>query len=314
MVSPSRLAFAGAFFLSSLAFAQTPELDRARATFTEALADQDARRYDVALEKFRHVAEVRDTAQVEYRIGACLEALGQRRAALVAYDHAAHLGRGDAQAQDVVASANEHIAALAADMSKLGVVVRGSDAAEVRVDGAPVATDELAAALVLEPGEHVVDVTAPRMKPARATVNLVRGKRLDLTVDLVAEAAPPVAPPTTRSHARQNAGVALVVTGVAFAAGAGVSLFVRSDLISTIKSDCAGATSPLVCPSSMYNDIEGMRSTANTLAPLAAIFGGVALAAVGVGVVLVALGPQTRVSAFVAPSESGAAFTLWGVF
>ncbi len=312
MVPIARLAFAGAFFLlSSLASAQTPDLDRARATFTEALADQDAGRFAMALEKFRRVAEVRDTAQVEYRIGTCLEALGQRRMAIVAYDHAAHLGRGDVQAQDVVTAANNHIAALAADMGKLGIAIRGSDSPDVRVDGTPVAADEIAAAIVLEPGEHVVEVTAPQMKPVRATVNLAPGKRLDLTVDLVAEKAVDLRPPPTIvSHARQNVGFVLLATGAAFAIGAGVSLFVRHDLIDTIKADCPGNSSPLVCPASMYNEIEGMRSTANTLAPVAVVLGSVALATAAAGVVLVAMGPQKQISAVLSPT----AFALRGVF
>lgn len=311
MVPLPRLAFAGAFFLlSSLASAQTPDLDRARATFTEALADQEAGRFAVALEKFRRVAEVRDTAQVEYRIGACLEALGQRRLALIAYDHAAHLGRGDPQAQDVVTSANDHIASLAVDMGKLGIAVRGTGVFDVRVDGTPMSADELGAAIVLEPGEHVVEVTAPQMKPARATVNLARGKRLELTVDLAPEKRELPPPPPPPSHARQNVGWVLVATGAALGIGAGVSLWVRNDLIDTIKSDCTGNTSPLVCPSSRYNEIEGMRSTANTLAPMAAVMGGVALASAVVGVVLVAMGPQRHVSAMLSPTS----FTLRGTF
>ena len=259
--------------------------------FGEALADQEAKRYAVALDKFRRVAEVRDTAQVEYRIGSCLESLGERRAALIAYDHAAHLGRGDAQAQDVVASANEHIAALAADMGKLGIVVRGADAPDVRVDGTPASADELGSAIVLEPGDHVVEVTAPKMKPARANVTLVRGKKLDLTIDLVVDkpVEPPPLPPPQLSHKRQYIGIALVSAGAAFAIGAGVSLFVRNDLIDTIKSDCPGN----VCQWSQRSDIEGKRSTANALAPVAAVLGGVALACAGLGVAFVVMGPTT---------------------
>jgi hypothetical protein len=60
--------------------AQSSDLDRARALFAEALSDQEAGRTAMALEKYRRVAEVRDTAQVEYRIGTCLEGLGSRRA------------------------------------------------------------------------------------------------------------------------------------------------------------------------------------------------------------------------------------------
>jgi tetratricopeptide (TPR) repeat protein len=288
----SRLVFVGAFLLPCVAFAQTTDLDRARATFTEAMADQEAKRYAVALDKYRRVAEVRDTAQVEYRIGSCLESLGERRAALVAYDHAAHLGRGDAQAQDVVASANQHIAALATDMGKLGIVVRGSDAPDIRVDGTPATADELDSAIVLEPGNHVVEVTAPMMKPARANVTLVRGKKLDLTIDLVAEKPvepPPLPPPPPLSHRRQYIGIVLVSAGAAFAIGAGASLFVRNDLIDTIKFDCPGN----VCLASQRSDIEGMRSTASALAPLAAVLGGVALACAGLGVAFIVMGPTT---------------------
>jgi len=293
----SRLVFAGAFLLPRIALAQTPELDRARAIFAEALADQEAKRYAVALDKFRRVAEVRDTAQVEYRIGSCLEALGERRAAVVAYDHAAHLGRGDAQAQDVVASANEHIATLANDMGKLGITVRGSDAPDVRVDGTPASADELGAAIILEPGDHVVEVTAPRMKPTRASVTLTSGKKLDLTIELVAdkpiEQPPPPPPPV--SHKRQWIGVALVGAGALFGIGMGIALFERNDLIDTIKADCPWNGVTYLCVESERSNVEYMRQTANALAPLAAVLGGVALACAGVGVTLVVMGPTIGV-------------------
>ncbi len=288
----SRLVFAAALLLSRAAFAEAPDLERARALFGEALADEEAKRYAIALEKFHRVAEVRDTAQVEYRIGSCLEALGERRAAVVAYDHAAHLGRGDAQAEDVVASANEHIATLTAEMGKLGITIRGAAAPAVRVDGASVSVDDLAA-IILEPGDHVVDVTAPHARPARANVTVVRGKKLDLTVDLVAEKLiePPSLAPPPVSHERVWIGVAFIGAGAAFAIGMGVSLFVRNDSIDTIKTDCPNN----VCFTSQKNDVESMRSTANALAPLAAVLGGVALACAGVGLTLVAMGPTIGV-------------------
>jgi hypothetical protein len=291
-----RLVFAGALLLPRIVLAQ-PELDRARAMFGEALADQEAKRYAVALDKFRRVAEVRDTAQVEYRIGSCLEAMGEKRAAVVAYDHAAHLGRGDAQAQDVVASANEHIATLSADLGTLGITIHGSDAPEVRVDGTPTSADELAGAIILEPGDHVVEVTAQHMKPTRANVTITRGKKLDLTVDLVAEKPiePPPLPPPPLSHKRQWIGVALVGVGALFGIGTGIALFERSDLIATIKTDCPLTAGQYLCAPSERNDVEYMRNMANALAPLAAVFGGVALACAGVGITLVVMGPTVGV-------------------
>src|SRR5579863_1396056 len=52
---------------NALALESAPdgELARARALFTDGLADQEAGRTASALEKFRQVAEVRDTSQVE---------------------------------------------------------------------------------------------------------------------------------------------------------------------------------------------------------------------------------------------------------
>jgi len=302
------LVFTGAFFFTLTARAQTPELDRARATFAEAVADEDAGRTSVALEKFRHVAEVRDTTQVAYRIGTCLEALGKRRPALVAYDHAAHLGRGDARANDVVDAANARIAALAATMGKLALVVRGGDAAEVKVDGETIARDELAAALVVEPGEHEVDVTAPETKPVHAKVNVPLGRKVDLTVDLVPDLVAKE-PAVVVSHTRRDFGIALLATGAAFAIGAGVTLLVRHAMIATIESDCPSN----VCPIALHDDVERMRANAMSLEPVLGVLGGVALAAAAVGVVLVALGPQRQTIAVV-PLQGGGALSLRGVF
>ena len=297
--------------LSRLAAAQTPELDRARATFVEALSDERTGHVETALEKFRSVAAVRDTAQVEYRIGSCLEALGQRRPAIVAYDKAARLGRGDPQAADVVSSADDRMAVLAAEMGSLGIIVHGSDAAAVSVDGEKVAPDELGA-VTLEPGEHVVDVVAPGTKPAHASVTIVRGGKLQLTVDLVHEAPPPPPPPPPPpSHVRQYVGFASMAVGAALAAGAGAVLLVRNDLIDSIHSTCPND----VCPSSSHDQVEGWRSTATTLEVPAAVLGGLAIAALATGVVLVALGPQRRApTASFVPLDRGGAFFLRGAF
>jgi hypothetical protein len=281
------------------ASAATPEdLEHARVLFTQALADQDAGRTDAALEKYRRVAEVRDTSQVEYRIASCLEALGQKRAALVAYDRSAHLGRGEAQAGDVVTAANEHITTLAASMGKLAITVRGGTSPligasasqlTVRIDGEVISHEEAEAEIVLEPGPHTVDVSAPAMKPTRASVTIVQGRRADLALAL--EPEPVVVPPPSRSYARRNVGVGLLVGAGALAIGYGVTLFVRQNVIDTIKSDCPNDT----CPVSLHDSIESMRSTATTLMPVAIALGAAAIILGGTGIVFVALGPTVGI-------------------
>ena len=299
-------AVAGFLFLPHLAFAQTPELDEARATFARALAEEEAGQNETALEKFRQVAAVRDTAAVEYRIGLCEEALGHARAALDAYDRAARLGRADAQVADVVAAANDRIAALGAQMGKLSIVVHGSDAAAVRVDGVPVDRADRDA-VVLEPGDHVVDVTAPRAKPARANVTIVRGGKLQLTVDLARTEPPPsLARPRPPSHVRRDFGIAAIVTGSAFGIAAGAVLFVRNDLIDSIHATCPND----VCPIASHDDVESKRALASALEAPAGILAGFALAALAGGIVLVALGPERRATAMIGPGS----FFVRGVF
>jgi hypothetical protein len=304
----ARLIALAVVFVATHAAAQTGDLDRARALFAEALRDEDAGRVAVALEKFRAVATTRDTAQVEYRIAACLESLGQKRAALVAYDRATHVGRGDATAADVVASANEHVAALASRMGKIHIAVHGSSSPAVSVDGVRIADEELASAVTLEPGEHIIDVSAADAKPAHSTVVVVQGQRGEVVIDLAPNirANEPVI--ASSSYARRNVGLAVGATGLAIALVAGVMLVVRESLIGQIETTCPND----VCPISQHDSIESMRSEAVTLGPVAAVVGGVGAAAVLVGGVLALLGPQRAIA--IAPSREGAMLVLRGTF
>ena len=263
------------------------DLERARALFTEALADEEAGRAEIALGKFQQVQGVRDTAQVEYRIGTCLETLGRRRTALMAYDRSTRLGRGDAEAADVVASANDRIAKLATTMGKLSLDVHGTTAGvAVQVDGQAIDGEEVKSDIVLDPGPHTVDIMAPAMKPSHSNVTVDAGKRVVLSVELAPEPRPP-----TLSYTRRNLGIGMLAGGAALGIGAGVTLLVRQNLIDTIKSDCPG----LMCPAALHDSIESMRSTATALMPLAITLGVVAIVAGGIGGLLIGLGP-TRVT------------------
>src|SRR6476469_7624660 len=61
------------------------DLQRARELFQEAYKDEQEKRYDVALEKFRQVAQVKESAQVRYRIASVLESMNRLREARDAY-------------------------------------------------------------------------------------------------------------------------------------------------------------------------------------------------------------------------------------
>ena len=95
------------------------ELAAARKVFADALRDEQEQRFDAALDGFRRVREVRDTAPVEYRIGTCLEALGHLAEALSAYDAAIRLGDGDAAQADLVAESRARSDALSKRVAPL---------------------------------------------------------------------------------------------------------------------------------------------------------------------------------------------------
>jgi hypothetical protein len=93
--------------------AQPDNLAAARSLFAEAVQDEDAGRFAVALLKFEKVRDVRDTAPVEYRIATCHEGLGEGPQAVAAYRAAVALGQDDPKSADVVRAASARIDALA---------------------------------------------------------------------------------------------------------------------------------------------------------------------------------------------------------
>jgi len=108
------------------AAAPTPDpLAAARALFAEALQDEEAGRFAVALEKFERVRAVRDTASIEYRIASCHEGLGEPAEAYRAYDAAEALGRQDPQSADVARAASARRDALAKQVARLTLVPPG---------------------------------------------------------------------------------------------------------------------------------------------------------------------------------------------
>ena len=111
-------------------------LAAARKLFTEAVADEDAKLYGKALEKFRRVAAVKDTANVHYRVASCLEGLGRRAEALASYQAAQRLGGGDPAAAEVVHAAAERAQLLDRALPRLAVLVPpdAPPGTQVRVD------------------------------------------------------------------------------------------------------------------------------------------------------------------------------------
>lgn len=285
--------------LPSAAWAQADsDLEQARRTFADGLAHENAGRCDEALAEYRRVQAVKDTANVRFRLGSCSEKTGRLRAAMRSYEGAIRLGRGDAQAKDVVAEAEARIEALTPKMARLEV--RAPAGAAVRLDDEDVGDAELAEPVWVEAGRHTLVATAAGKKPSRLEFGAEAGRATPLDVVLDDEAPRPPPPPhepapLAPSRVRSVAGWSLVGLGGALGIGAAISLAVRESSIATLRDACAPA-----CPASRQAELEDARGRALATGPLAAVLavaGGVSLVT---GAIVLATAP--RRSAFLAPS------------
>jgi hypothetical protein len=298
---------------ATTAAAQTAEeLAIARKTFAQGVADQEAKRFEAALEEFRRVAAVRDTANVRFRIASCLEALGRMAEALANYDAAVFIGEGDQAAADAVRASRERAAQLDHVVARLTLAFATPPPAtiEVRVDDARIDPARLREPIALDSGHHSVTATAPGMEPFRTGVTLPEGGQVSITVELrpltTGELREVPAPTPVESHEapapakpsqpRSTPTAAYVAFGIggALAVGSVVSLVLRAVNIGTL-SECTKPSSsggPLRCPSTHYDNDKAAHDAALVQGPLGIGLAVGAAVAAGVGVWLVVSAPS----------------------
>jgi tetratricopeptide (TPR) repeat protein len=309
----------GYLLASSAASAQSGQrpaddtLAAARALFADALQDEEAGRPADALEKFERVRRVRDTASIEYRIGTCLEALGQLPAAYAAYRSAARLGRtGDAETLEVAGAASARADALSKHLARLTLVLPEAvpPGLQVRLDGEVLAPPALGSPLWLAPGHHTVAVAAPGATPVQSEIALGEGAEVSLALS---PAAPPPPPALASSAAPSadtapsgptwnTAGVVLAGGGATLLAASTVLLILRAADISQLDDRCPQGHCP---PGSDRSDLLSIHQRALVEGPVALGCGiaGVAAAALGLYLVVGRTGstPATSPTAEITP-------------
>ena len=313
----------GLLFVVSLARAQasgpapSDPLAAARALFAEALEDEEAGRFAIALRKFERVREVRDTPSIEFRIGACYEELERPAPAFRAYRAATALagaGNPDPQSADVARAASERLEALGKHLAQLTLWMPSPPQAgvEVRVDDdalASVSSDPIP----LAAGRHVVSASAPGAAPFHAEIALAEGAKVSLTVTLEpAAVSPPVPPPRRTTSGGAGAWLAIGASGALLTASA-ILLVVRHDDIATLDRSCPGGT---CSPGADANDLESTRSRALVEGPVALACGVAGVAAAGLGLYWIvrgrrsiAGGPTPTIVPLAARGGGGLAFT-----
>jgi serine/threonine-protein kinase len=179
-----------------------------------------AGKYAEACPKFVESQRLDPTAGTLLNIGKCYERIGKTASSWGAYKEAqmvAH-GAGDTARE---AGAARLAAALEPQLARLVIVVPPEARApgvEVKRDGALVGEGQWGSPLPVDPGEHVVEVTAPGKQPWRATPRVGAGPgTTTVAIPALAASAPgPVAAaPAPYWNGQRVAGVAVGSAGVA---------------------------------------------------------------------------------------------------
>ena len=305
---------------------------RAQATSTSATAAaetlfSEGRRlmgegkFDAACPKFEGAQKVAPTPGTLINLANCYEKAGRLASAWVSFREAIALSRV-ASRTDLAENAQRRATALEPRLAKLSITVTSTAPdLEVTSDGTVIPHQAWATPVPVDPGEHVVEATAPGRKPFRIgvvapasgatqTVNVP-----ELEMDPAAQAAAAPAPPTTRNaggaaiaspmpQSESEAGRGSTQRSLAFGAGA---LGVVGVVVGSVFAARA---------SSKYSDSKGncrvedpnrCSTTGKELRDDARSAGNIATVGIGVGAVLLGTG---AVLFFTAPKNAPSASTV----
>jgi hypothetical protein len=301
--------------------ARTPtpdELKAARELFQDAFKDEQDKRYDAALEKFQRVASVKESASVRYRIASVLESLGRLREARDAFRAlVAAKWTLPANEQEIADSSAERAHALDKKIPRLLIRLQDNPPPDARVtiDGAAVPASTTVRPIELDPGEHLVQASAPTARSSETKVTLVDGAEVAVTVVLPILAAKagkvagsPLPPPPDTSPRRNNtlAYVALGAGGVLLLTGT-ILLAERASDISDLNRACPNG----VCPKGNQSVLQSEHDQAQIFGPLGATCLLLGLAGAGTGAYLLFF--TSPPAASTAPANGTSAGRLSGV-
>ena len=291
-VSTSLLAsflFVGGALTAPRAFADPTEaeLAAARILFEEALALEDAGRWEDALERVKKVASVKTTAAVRFHLALCNEKLGHLVAAFNEFGRAEADAAAEASpdSQRIEANSQKHASEL---KERIPTVILhtppGVADLRVRIDGAPVGSALFGAPIPLDPGAHVVDADAAGYAPFSERLELEERAR-ERTVDLRLVQRREDVPAPARASSSPWPWITLGVGATSLAA-AGVMYGLRASAISDLDAACAPGRTQ--CP----DDKSDLHQRGKTYNLMGNVLLGVGVVAVGTSVALFVLAPS----------------------
>ncbi len=253
------------------AHAQTPsELAAAQRWFAEGLAFEGSGHWKDALERFRRVAAVKHTAQVDFHVGLGEEHVGELVAATVDLRRALDAATSQ-HVTNVERAATAELEQLRPRVPHLQIVVPPSATiARVVLDDRSIAVVALGEPIALDPGTHVVVVSfASGGGTAEVTRNVTlqerEAQKLQLeppanqasAVVAPAASAPPVTSTDTGTRSASSGGSnvlgwTLVGAGGAAVIGGAVFWALRGHEVSTLDAACGAGGAH--CPDSVHSD------------------------------------------------------------
>ena len=281
------------------AHAQQPskeELAKARTAFQEGVALAAANNCAAALVKYKEVATVKMTAQVSFNIAECEERLGKLVQALGNYRLAVSQAGEDKNLHKLLREAGGRVEAIEARIPKLTIArAKGSEAAQIQLDGTEIGQSQLGVPMPVDPGAHVIIAKVEGKEYLHENVNLAEKETKTFTVKVDVpkpklEKAPveqgPVEPPPPPPKSRVPGIVVTAVGGAALVTGL-AAIGVRQSAIGTLNGICQDNK----CPDTQ--EARDAASKGKTFTGLSEVMVPVGVAAAVVGIVLIAnAGPQ----------------------
>lgn len=285
---------------SSAATAQTPnEIAAAKQAFKEGEDAEKKGDYATALAKFEAALAIKETPQLHLRAGAAHEKLGKLVAAKASYERG--LARANASSQKEVAKVAEEL--IAAISPRIPIVtVKGEErpGSTITIDGKQV---WLNAGIPLDPGAHTLHAEAPGLAPQDLPFTLEERDKRSLALALAPEAG--------GSGSAQLVVPGAVITGVSGAALITGATLLALSYVKGGKLDdlCGGPTRPS-CPADQRDHVTSEVTLINAFRASGAVLGGLGIAGVVTGAVLLARATKKPASAsvIVVPSWTATSF------
>jgi hypothetical protein len=265
--------------------------------------------YREACAKFAESQRLDPAPGTLINLGDCKEHLGLFASAWGYYREAADRLAGDKRAEGLKA----RVAAIEPRLSRLTLTLAPGAPGEARIlrDDAAVGAASLGVAMPIDPGEHVVVVTAPGREPRRYVVTIGEAESPALALEAGAasrEITPPppppsLPPPPPSPGSGRTVGFVIGSLGVASLAAAGVTGVMTIQRKGTVKAECPAQ----VCRSSVGIDAAAQGTTLSLVSTVTFATG---LVGLGVGAYLVLSGgskssPAVALTTTITPDTTG---------